>query len=363
LIEPAAREFVAAFGEPPALLASAPGRVNLLGEHTDYNDGLVLPIAIPQRTQVALRTRADRQVHVRSAAFAQSACWYPLGSEARQHDWSDYVRGVTYSLDRAGLRVGGFEGAFASNVPVGAGLSSSAALEVALLRGLRQLFALPLDDLALAKVAQWGENNLVGAPVGILDPLACSLAEADAALFVDIRSLAFERLPLPSELELVVVDSGVRHDHATGQYGQRRRECQEAARLLGVAALRDVVVDDPRLAQLPPPLDRRARHVVTENARVLEAAQALRRGDGAALGRLFNASHVSQRDDFEVSHPAVDELVERAWRDADVLGARLTGGGFGGAMVALVKRGAARRVGTILAGGERRLLVPEPGTP
>lgn len=332
--------------------------MNLLGEHTDYNEGFVLPAAIPQRTHVALRARTDRQVHAVSAAFDQTA-WYDLGEEARTRTWSDYVKGVTRGLTHAGLSIGGFEVLVSSEIPVGAGLSSSAALTVALLRGLRDLFALALDDLALAKTAQWAENQMVGAPVGILDPMACNLASVDAALFLDTRSLAFERIPLPPGLDLVVIDSGVRHDHATGDYRLRQEECREAARLLGVSSLRDLAPGDSRLASLPKPLDRRARHVVTENARVLAAVTALREGNGVALGELFNASHVSQRDDFEVSHPAVNALVERAWADPDVLGARLTGGGFGGSMVALVKHGSAARVGHDLAQAGARLLVPD----
>lgn len=357
--EPISATFVRTFGVPPAVQDSAPGRVNLLGEHTDYNDGFVLPLAIPQRTRVALRARGDREVRAFSAAFQQSR-GYTLGAEAPTREWSDYVKGVTRSLAHAGFSIGGFEAALVSDVPVGAGLSSSAALEVALLRGLRRLFDLTLSDVDLAQLAQWGENHVVGAPVGILDPMASHLADVDAALFLDTRTLAFERLPLPLTVELVVVDSSVRHDHATGDYKTRRRECHDAARLLEVPALRDVAPDDRRIDELPYPLNRRARHVVTENARVLAAAGALRVGDAVALGALFNASHISQRDDFQVSHPAVDALVERAWADADVLGARLTGGGFGGSMVALVRQGEARRVGQHLSGGGARLLVPAP---
>lgn len=341
----------------PEVVASAPGRVNLLGEHTDYNGGFVLPTVIPQRTSVALSRRSDRSVVARSRQYAEPQR-YQLGEERRSGTWLDYVQGVTRALEQHGCALSGFDVEVSSDVPVGAGLSSSAALEVALLRGLRQLFALGLPDLDLARLAQWGENHVVGAPVGILDPMACHLADAATALFLDTHTLEFERLPMPEDLELVVVDSGVRHDHATGGYKTRRAECERAAAALGVSSLREVAPDDPRVAQLPPPLDRRARHVLTENARVLAAAEALRERRSTLLGALFAASHASMRDDFEVSVPEVDALVDRARGDSLVLGARLTGGGFGGAVVCLVERGSALAVGRRLASGSARLLVP-----
>jgi galactokinase len=351
--------FADSFGRAPQLVASAPGRVNLLGEHTDYNDGFVLPVAIPQRTTVALAARDDARVTVVSETLGERAT-FELGAERTTQSFVDYVQGVTAGLRERGLCVRGFDALVRSSVPVGSGLSSSAALSVALLRALRELDSLALDDLSLARVAQWGENHVVGAPVGILDPMACHLADEQRALFLDTQSLAHERLALPGDAELVIVDSGVRHDHAAGGYRARRSECEAAARALGVASLRDVSgVDLPKIEQLPPPLSRRARHVVTENARVLEARRVLLAGEGPrALGQLFAASHASMRDDFEVSVPAVDALVERAARDARVFGARLTGGGFGGAVVCLVERGAGRAVGERLAQGGARLLVP-----
>lgn len=188
--------FAAAFGNAPTVLTQAPGRVNLFGEHIDYNDGFVLPIAIPQHTAVALRARSDRQVHVWSSAFEQATS-YALGSEAPTRAWSDYVKGVTRGLAHAFITARGFEGAIVSSVPLGAGLSSSAALAVALLRGLRRLFSLQLSELDLARVAHWGESNVAGAPVGILDPMACNFADVDAALLLDTRTLAFERVPSP----------------------------------------------------------------------------------------------------------------------------------------------------------------------
>ncbi|UJR84736.1 galactokinase [Sandaracinus amylolyticus] len=339
------------------VVASAPGRVNLIGEHTDYNDGFVLPTVIPQRTFVAIARRDDTRVRARSETLGAED-GYELGREARTGRWIDYVQGVTRALVRRGHVVRGFDAVITSEVPVGSGLSSSAALEVATMRALRDAFGLALDDLEIARLAQRGENELVGAPVGILDPLACSLGEDGVALFVDTRTLACERIAIPDTIELVVVDSGVAHDHAQGGYRERRAQCEEAARALGVRALRDVGEDD--LASLRAPLDRRARHVVTENARVLRAVDALRRGDVHALGALFDASHASMRDDYEVSVPEVDRLVARAKAHPAVLGARLTGGGFGGAIVALARAGHAHDVARAIAVEPgARVLVPK----
>jgi galactokinase len=325
--------------------ASAPGRVNLIGEHTDYNDGYVFPIATPQRTVVRVVRRADRRVQIISAdlPFDQSTAAYQLGEEQRRGSWIDYVQGVTVALRAAGHAVHGFDGRIESEVPLGAGLSSSAALEVALVRALTLAFKLELDDLATARVAHAAETDFVAVPVGIMDQMAASLATSDAGLFLDTRSLAYERVPLPHSVELVVLNSGITHSHASGEYRIRRAECAEAARRLGVSALRDV--DLARLARvsLPPPLDRRARHVVTENARVLAMRDALVGADIERAGALMNASHDSMRDDFEVSTPEIDALVEAARGQSPVVGARLTGGGFGGCIVAVVRAGKGRQ--------------------
>jgi len=322
-------------GAVAVVRGDAPGRVNLIGEHTDYNGGFVLPTAIPQRTVVQLRPRDDRRVRVGSSAFGgEGPAEFTLGVETRTGGWIDYVQGGTWALADAGHALRGFDARIASDVPVGRGLSSSAALTVALLRALRIAFGLALDDVALALVAHRAEHDFVGVRVGVMDQMAASLADDRHALFLDARSLRCERLPLPAGATLLVLDSGVAHAHASGDYNTRRAECDAAAARLGVAQLRDVT-DLARLASLPAPLDRRARHVVTENARVLEAVAALRGGDVAALGRLLVASHVSQRDDFAVSTPAVDVLVALACAEPGVYGARLTGGGFGGAVIAL----------------------------
>jgi galactokinase len=337
--------------------ASAPGRVNLIGEHTDYNGGFVLPTAIPQRTRVELARRGDGNVQVRSAQESGSGV-YALGGEARRGDWVDYVQGVTWALRLAGLDVaGGFDLTIDSDVPLGAGLSSSAALEVAVLRALRDTFDLQISDVKLAQLGQLAENDFVGARCGIMDQMAASLADETTALFLDTRSLDFRRIPLPAEADLVVVHSGVSHTIAAnaqdegelGDYNTRRAECEEAARRLGVPQLRDLSLEDLHRIdrQLPVPLNRRARHVVTEDARVLDAVQALEASDLVQLGHLFAASHASMRDDFEVSVPEVDLLVDLAQADPAVYGARMTGGGFGGSVVMLARRGEG------LAAGER----------
>jgi galactokinase len=346
--------------------ASAPGRVNLIGEHTDYNGGFVLPTAIPQRTHVELSRRHDRRVEAHSENATHPGA-YTLGQERRRDDWLDYAQGLTWALQEHGFRPGGFDLFVHSDVPLGAGLSSSAALEVAILRALREAFALrPLDDVQLAKLGQIAENEFVGAHCGIMDQMAASLADQTTALFLDTRSLDFRRIALPAAADLAVIHSGVTHGIAAGDYNTRRAECEEAARRLGVAQLRDLTPADlPRVNQLPRPFDKRARHVLTEDGRVLEAVEALESQDVTRLGELFLKSHASMRDDFEVSVPEVDLLVELAREDPAVYGARLTGGGFGGSVVILAHAGQGRAVGERVAsaytersGRTATLLVP-----
>lgn len=334
--------FTELFGAPAETDASAPGRVNLLGEHTDYHDGFVLPTVIPQRTHAAVRARGDRRVHAWSAGASTRPEQYELGSETRGRGWLDYLQGVTTALAARGVAVPGFDLRLESSVPVGAGVSSSAALEVSVLRALRTRFGLPLDDIELARVAQAAETQFVGAPIGIMDQMASSVGRDGEALFLDTRTLAFERIPLPGAADLVVIDSGITHKHAGGEYATRRRESFDAATQLGLRCLRDAGPGTlSQLATLDPVLARRARHVITENQRVGDAVTALRRGDVQRAGQLMNASHASMRDDYEVSTPEIDVLVGIAQRDPDVFGARLTGGGFGGAIVTLVRAGAA----------------------
>jgi len=356
VIEDTMSTFEALFGGAPAVRSDAPGRVNLIGEHTDYQGGLVLPLAIPQRTRVELRRRADDQVVVWSAEDPSRGPpqRFALGEEERGRGWVDYVQGVTVAAAIAGHRLGGFEARLESDVPVGSGLSSSAALEVALLRALREAFALTLDDVALALIAQRSETGFVGAPIGVMDQMASSLGDTSSALFLDTRTLAYERVPLPRAARLLVIDSGVTHSHATGDYRVRREEAAGAARALGVALLREVSATDPRVEQLPEPLRRRARHIVTENARVESAVVAMKQNDLETLGALLFASHASLRDDYQVSVPELDSLVELARGEPDVHGARMTGGGFGGSVVVLVRRDAAPDLASRLAGAYAR---------
>ena len=328
------------FGHDAEVTATAPGRVNLIGEHTDYNGGYVLPTALPQETRVVLARRNDRIVRAYSVDLgSDSLTTYELGSESRTSSWIDYVQGVTWALGTEGAPLSGADILVTSNVPIGKGLSSSASLEVAVARGLRSLFQLTIDDVAIAMIGHRAETDFVGAPVGIMDQMVCSLGDRFNALFLDAWTRRFEKIPLPTDVELGVIDSGIAHSHASGKYRTRRRECDEAASMLGVDKLRDLTESDlPRIAGLPAPLNRRARHVVTENARVLAAVEAIRRNDPKTLGRLFLESHSSMRDDFEVSLPEIDRLVDISARHPRTYGARLTGGGFGGAIVMLCER-------------------------
>lgn len=347
-----------------AVTAFAPGRVNLIGEHTDYNAGLVLPIVLRLGTSVSVRRARGDAVRVASkAGLEPRESSYVLGAEARRGDWTDHVQGVTAALARAGMRPGGFEAEVTTNLPLGAGLGSSAALAVALLRALRATFALQLDDLAIARIAHESETTFVGAHVGLMDQLASSCGAVGRALRVDLRDLSRELLALPP-FELAVIDSGTRHDHSRGGYNDRRAECEEACRRLGVATLRELE-NEPiadLLVWLPAPLDARVRHVLTENERVRQAVAALRAGDLGLLGELLRASHRSLRDDYAVSTPALDRLVGYLDDDAAVLGARLVGGGFGGSVIALTRTGhadaAAQRALARYRAGRLVALVP-----
>ena len=351
-------DFERVFGTGPAAVGDAPGRVNLLGEHTDYNDGFVLPTAIPQRTFVGVGPNSSETFVMHAPDMGQQSR-FTLGAPPAEH-FARYVYGCLYGVHALGVRVPALNILVGSEVPIGVGLSSSAALEVATLRALRKLLWIQIDDVEVARIAQRAEIDFAGVHCGIMDQMASSLADTTSMLFLDTRSLQRELLPLPSRTELLVVDSGISRSLADTSYNQRRGECEQAARMLGVVSLRDVARAD-EAERLPDPLRRRARHVLSENARVLRAREGV---DAAAFGALMNASHISLRDDYEVSVPLLDALVARLQEHPQVHGARLTGAGFGGACVALCGAGSASRVGSDLiewygsAGHVGRVMVP-----
>jgi galactokinase len=340
---------------------AAHGRVNLVGEHTDYNGGLVLPTLIAQRTVVAIRTRTDRVIALRSNAAGTQHVEASFDARAPRRDWSDHMIGVVDALARQGHELRGFDALVRSDVPMGAGLASSAALAVATARALREAFGLAIDDRQIAHVAHDSEVRFVGARVGTMDQLVCSLGREGEALFIDTRDGDMTPVPLGDlDAEIAVIDSGIRHEHATGGYNERRNECEKATRALGVATLRDVA-DADDLARLDPTLARRVRHVLTENARVLAALNAIEGSEAPTLGAILNDTHASLRDDFEVSLPEIDAIVAAAQRDERVYGARLVGGGFGGSVLLLARDGDARAAAdrvVAVCGGSARVVVP-----
>ena len=339
-------------GRQPAGVWAAPGRANLIGEHTDYNDGYVMPFALTQRVVIAAAPRDDGNWSVTSLNNNSTKIFSAADLEPGMSGWQAYVAGVVWALQEAGHRVGGAELVLASDVPEGAGLSSSAALECAVLTALVDLSDLDIVGIERAKLARRAENVFVGAPTGLMDQAASTLCTAGHALFFDCRTDSAEQVlfdTTSSGLEILVLDTKTPHALVDSEYAARRASCEEAARLLGVAALRDVTDLDAALDKLPDPvIKRRVRHVVTENARVLEAVNVLREGRIADLAPLLDASHESMRDDFEITVPQVDLAVETA-RASGALGARMTGGGFGGCIIALVKAGDTDRIGPDIA--------------
>jgi galactokinase len=349
------------FGGQPAVRASAPGRVNLLGEHTDYNDGYVLPIATPQRTHVALGRSRDDAWHLYSDTLGQTVSF--RRSDPVPAGFGQYIEGCFHLLEEAGIEVPPLTIHVSSEVPMGAGLSSSAALEIAMLRALRSLLGLSLDDVRIAMLGQQAEVRYAHVNCGIMDQMASSLADSGHMLFLDTRTLERRLLPLPEATALIVIDSGVARTLATSKYNERRAECEEAARLLDVKALRDVA-EAMLVERLPGVYRQRARHVVHENNRVLEASRGV---TAERFGELMNASHASLRDDYEVSIAELDMLTALLREHPDVFGARLTGAGFGGACVALCRQGRASAIAveTLIrynqAGRRGRVLLPVAG--
>ena len=315
----------------------APGRINIIGEHTDYTEGLVMPGAIDLWCTVRARAVGARRLRVTSTAYAGDVDM-DLDDLAPTGTWTDYVAGVAFVLARAGIALKGADLEIESDVPVGAGVSSSAALEVASAHALLALAGEKADGRQIARWARAAENDFVGMPCGIMDQFASANGVAGAALRLDCRTLEATPTPLPANARFLLVNSMTPHAHATGEYAARRADCETAARILGVSSLRDVVESDlpAALSRLPDGPARRTRHVVTENARVRAAADAMGDGNLVALGALIDASHLSLRDDMQVSAPMVDALAQIARATPGVYGARMMGGGFGGCVIALV---------------------------
>lgn len=331
--------FVERFGQRPFLTIRAPGRVNLIGEHTDYNDGFVLPMAIDRAIWIALRPRSDRRVLLHSLDLDPTTDFALDDFQHTHGGWTEYVKGVAWALQEAGLPLQGWEGVCAGDIPVGAGLSSSAALELAVARAFAAVSGFPWEPAQMARLAQKAENQWVGVNCGIMDQMISAAGKAGHALLIDCRSLETQLAPLPPETAVVILDTATRRGLVDSAYNERRAQCEAAARFFGVPALRDVdlATFNARADQLDPLTRQRARHVIGENQRTLDAMVAMLQEDAAGLGRLFNASHVSLRDDFAVSSTALDQIVECAQRrDTACLGARMTGAGFGGCAVALV---------------------------
>ncbi len=330
--------FTEHFGAPPPLVVRAPGRVNLIGEHTDYNDGFVLPMAIDRAAWIALRPRADQQVIIHSLDLAQTAVFDLCHLTHDNQKWAEYIKGVAWALQTAGHKLCGWEGVVTGDVPIGAGLSSSAALEMATARAFAAVARLPWDAPTMAQLGQRAENEWVGVNCGIMDQMISAAGKEGHALLIDCRALATELVPLPRDTVVVVLDTATRRGLVDSAYNERRRQCEVAAEYFGVRALRDVdVVQFEACAEgLDPVTRRRARHVVGENDRTRAAAIAMARGDAVRLGELINESHNSLRDDFEVTNTELNVMVECARRAPGCYGARMTGAGFGGCAVALV---------------------------
>ncbi|MBA3485405.1 MAG: galactokinase [Pirellulales bacterium] len=348
------RRFAEVFGAPPQWVAAAPGRVNLIGEHTDYNAGFVFPLAIERYVVIAggrpAAPDADDRVRVHSTLLGETAEFSLAHLEPKRRDWTSYLRGVLAGCMERGMTTGALDLFVESKVPLGSGLSSSAALEVATATLIEAVTGRTLDPVDKARLCQNAEHEYAGMPCGIMDQFSSALGAVGKLLLIDCRSETAELVPLDDpSVAVLVINSNVKHELTGSEYPERRGQCEQAAKLLGVAALRDVKTSQLKTAQgeLEPLLFRRARHVVGEIERTLQAARALQAGEWPRVGELMYASHASLRDDYEVSCPELDVLVELAQEigaDGGVIGARMTGGGFGGCIVALVRSGREREI-------------------
>ncbi len=333
----ACERFAELLGAAPTGVVRAPGRVNLIGEHTDYNDGFVMPMAIDRAVWIAFSARTDRRVRAYSQQLDATA-EFDLNALHKGNGWSEYLKGMAWALSEEAYALEGFDGVIVSDVPVGSGLSSSAALELATAAAFHNVSEFKWDAVKIATLGQRAENEWVGANTGIMDQLISATGKQGFAQLIDCRTLALTPVALPTGTCIVIMDTMTRHSHVGSEYNERRAQCEKAAHILNVSALRDatwesVTSNESALGDLP---YRRAKHVVSENARTLQAADAMRQGDARALGSLMNDSHNSLRDDFEVTNDALNVMVECARSASGCYGARMTGGGFGGCAIALV---------------------------
>lgn len=363
----AAQSFAASFGRAPRWLVAAPGRVNLIGEHTDYNDGFVLPMAIERATVIAAAPSEQRRITLRSATTQGEAVIDLINPiERGEPAWSNYVRGVLAGFQRLGATLDGFDALIDSDVPLGGGLSSSAALEVATATLLEAMTGRLLDPVEKALLCQRAEHEFAGVPCGIMDQFISVMAKEGHLLLLDCRSRTTELVPMrdPS-VAVLIINTNVHHELANGEYAQRRAQCEAAAKVLHVPSLRDATLEglQSARAQLEPVVARRGRHVITEIERTRQAASAIRAGDWRAAGQLMYASHASLRDDFEVSCAELDLVVELAQsigESGGVIGCRMTGGGFGGCAVSLVRTAAVPQITKQIAAGYREKTGLEP---
>ena len=362
-VEKLAVRYKELIGSPPEGIWFAPGRVNLIGEHTDYNDGFVLPFALEQRALVAAGLREDARVVMHALDLGETAELSLSELRPGIGGWQAYLSGVLWALREAGNQIGGITMVLTSDVPFGAGLSSSAAIECSVMAAACDLFGLDIAPIDRAKLTQRAENVYVGAPTGLLDQAASTLCRADNGLFLDCRTLETAEVPLPLHeqgVEILVLDTRTPHSHVDGEYGEPRATCEQAARLLGVSALRDVTDLEAALAELPDErMRKRVRHVVTENERTRAALELARAEKLSALPPLLDASHASMRDDYEITVPTVDLAVETA-RHHGALGARMTGGGFGGCIIAWCSLGQAVGIADAIQNAFREAEFREP---
>ncbi len=341
LVTRAIQSYKAQFGESPSIVVRAPGRVNIIGEHTDYNDGFVLPMAIEREIIIALKPRSDDYVVIYSSDYDQVTQFSPselVRVEDSPEIWAEYVKGVAWSLSDANDPLVGWDGAIAGDVPIGAGLSSSAAIELAAARAFATASNFHWDGAVMARLCQRAENEWIGVKSGIMDQMISATGKAGHAVLIDCRSLETRPVPLPENTVIAIMDTATRRELVTSAYNERREQCEAAAAFFGVPALRDVDLHtfETREHELEPVIRSRARHVITENDRTLQAAEAMSNGDAVRLGMLMNASHISMRDDFEITNSALNTMVSLALEQTGCFGARMTGGGFGGCAVALV---------------------------